>query len=147
MSLTPEGLHALSVIFTVLLVMWIMLTPWARWWAAIKARRRDVAQRFSGPPDDPADYIGWALRRGKPTCPDCRQADLVPGPQGGMSVNCACPNCLGRYNMAFIDTGHFESHGQRSSLEVMFFERTGKVDEPTLKQLFSTRPLPQWLRG
>lgn len=76
------------------------------------------------PPADPAEYIAWASRNKEPTCPDCREGELLAGPQGGMSINFACPKCMGRFNMAIVG-------GQ-----VYFFERTGKVDERTLAALF-----------
>lgn len=93
-------------------------------------------------PEDPGDYLAWALERGKPTCPDCRKADLWPGPSGGMSTNFACPNCLARFNTAIIDAGHLD--GGRSRIETFGFERTGEVDQSTLQQLFRKVAPENW---
>ncbi len=55
--------------------------------------------------DDELAYMSWAFLNDKKTCPDCREGDLVRGPEGGCSMNGMCNNCTSEFNLTFLPGG------------------------------------------
>ena len=121
------------LIFAAAFLVLFVGTGW--FWTRISMRLKTKPIRLPSflqkPPKDPEEYIYWATQNNKPTCPDCREGDLVSGPQGGMAVNFACPKCNRRFNMGLLEK------------QIIFFERTGTVGMETFSNLFQGQTMSE----